>query len=314
MTNKETVGVFDDKERLKHHPILLIGGNGNVGTGIISGLRLELSNESIVVASRQTATPCDITDIDSIHRTIEAIKPSIIFHLAAATDVNGCEKDPDTAWKLNFEGTKNLLSAAGHTPIVMFSTDFVFDGESDISRRETDQPNPQSVYGMSKFAAECLFMDSNNPGYIARISYPWYRRSVHLSKPGIKDTPYWIFSSLIEGKNINVYRNVVGNWTSMDYLGKNILSLTQRMMHSKQKLIHLGGKPHTVSQVASALAGAVRSMTSSPGGITEIDAVYEENKIAKRPEKGGLNCQLSRSLGYKQPDIIQSIVDGEYFE
>jgi dTDP-4-dehydrorhamnose reductase len=314
MASKETTGVFDDKEHLKHHPILLIGGNGNVGTGILSGLKTDIPQECIKVASRHGEVKCDITDAESLKRTIESVRPSIIFHLAAATDVNGCERDPDTAWKLNFDGTKNLVKAAGHTPIVMFSTDFVFDGESDIPRREVDQPNPQSVYGMSKFAGECIMLDSGNPGFIARISYPWYKLSTHTRLQTIKDTPRWIYQSLVAGNNINVYKNVMGNWTSMDYLGTNILNLTQKMITNNYKIVHLGGYSYSVSQVAYALQKVVTRVSSTPGNITEVLAVPEEHRIAKRPEKGGMNCQLSRDMGYKQPDIIELIGSGRYFE
>ncbi|MCK4463853.1 MAG: dTDP-4-dehydrorhamnose reductase, partial [Candidatus Omnitrophica bacterium] len=99
---------------------------------------------------------CDITDRD---RTVEAItnaKPDLIIHAAAWTDVDGCERDPAKARKINVNGTENVALSASDLgiPLVYISTDFVFDGDKKSPYTEKDRPKPICIYGKSKLEGE----------------------------------------------------------------------------------------------------------------------------------------------------------------
>jgi dTDP-4-dehydrorhamnose reductase len=72
----------------------------------------------------------NINDPEAIEKVFEKEKPDTVIHTAAWTDVDGCEKDPEKARKINVEGTVNVAEAAGKysAALVYISTDFVFDG------------------------------------------------------------------------------------------------------------------------------------------------------------------------------------------
>ena len=78
------------------------------------------------------------------------------MHTAAWTDVDGCEGDPDRAWRVNALGTRNVAEAARlvGARVCYVSTDYVFDGTADRPYIEWDDTNPLSVYGRSKLAGE----------------------------------------------------------------------------------------------------------------------------------------------------------------
>ena len=76
----------------------------------------------------------------------------LVLHAAAWTDVDGAETDPEGALAVNERGTANV--AALGAPVVVFSSDYVFDGTKRAPYVESDVVNPQSAYGRSKLAAE----------------------------------------------------------------------------------------------------------------------------------------------------------------
>ena len=98
----------------------------------------------------------DISDTGSVFDTINRVRPEMVIHCAAMTDVDGCERDPDAAYKINAVGTWNLACACASIdcPIAYVSTDYVFDGEKGAPYTEFDTPNPISAYGASKLAGE----------------------------------------------------------------------------------------------------------------------------------------------------------------
>jgi dTDP-4-dehydrorhamnose reductase len=93
------------------------------------------------------------------------LRPLLVLHAAAWTDVDGAEGDPDGAARVNVDGTRNIVSFGA--PVVFFSTDYVFDGLKGEPYVETDAPNPLSVYGRTKLAGEREVRE----GWIVRSSW-----------------------------------------------------------------------------------------------------------------------------------------------
>ncbi|MEW6189276.1 MAG: dTDP-4-dehydrorhamnose reductase [Actinomycetota bacterium] len=98
----------------------------------------------------------DVTDFARVTEVIGDLSPDMVIHAAAYTDVDGCELNPDKAFKVNALGTQNVAVACQKTTSIMLyiSTDFVFDGRKTEPYTEFDTPNPISVYGSSKLAGE----------------------------------------------------------------------------------------------------------------------------------------------------------------
>lgn len=98
----------------------------------------------------------DITKIEDVKRVLSENKPDFVIHCAAYTNVDKAEEDKDTAYKINYEGTKNIATVCKELEIIplYISTDYVFDGTKEGKYLPTDIPNPQSVYGASKLKGE----------------------------------------------------------------------------------------------------------------------------------------------------------------
>jgi dTDP-4-dehydrorhamnose reductase len=100
----------------------------------------------------------DVADMKETARVIKRHKPDIIIHLAAETDVDRCERDPNYAYIINSIGTYNIALAAKEVKakLVYISTSGIFDGEKGSPYVESDLPNPQNYYGHSKYLGEIV--------------------------------------------------------------------------------------------------------------------------------------------------------------
>jgi len=115
----------------------------------------------------------DVTDGAGILKIILKIKPDVVIHTAAWTDVDGCELDKTRAYKVNSQGTKNIVSACNKNKAILIyiSTDFVFDGKKKLPYKETDSPKALSVYGDSKLRGEEAVMEGLKRYFIIRTSW-----------------------------------------------------------------------------------------------------------------------------------------------
>jgi dTDP-4-dehydrorhamnose reductase len=98
----------------------------------------------------------DITDAAAVDAAVEEHRPDVVYHLAAATNVDRCEQEPDQAYLVNALGTQNVaLACRRHdAELVYVSSAQVFDGEKHDPYHEFDSVGPVTVYGRSKLAGE----------------------------------------------------------------------------------------------------------------------------------------------------------------
>lgn len=115
----------------------------------------------------------DITDPGKTLSAIREAKPDYLIHPAAYTDVDGCENDHLTAYRVNAVGTKNVALACReiHCPVIYISTDYVFDGTKNEPYVESDAPNPINEYGLSKLDGERFVSSLTDSFYIVRTSW-----------------------------------------------------------------------------------------------------------------------------------------------
>jgi dTDP-4-dehydrorhamnose reductase len=119
----------------------------------------------------------DITDPTSLVGTVVEFRPDVVIHGAAMTDVDGCEQNPDLAFRVNVLGTHNVALACGRcgAAMVHVSTNDVFDGKLGRPYYEWDTPSPQSVYARSKAAAEFYVRTLLHRFYIVRTAWLYAR-------------------------------------------------------------------------------------------------------------------------------------------
>ena len=130
--------------------ILLTGKDGQVGFA----LQKKLASVGEVIATDRNEL--NLENSYAIITFIEKIKPDIIINAAAYTNVDKAESEIELARKVNTVAPKVLAEKAFQLdiPIIHFSTDYVFDGLKNEPYVETDQTNPQSVYGQTKWEGE----------------------------------------------------------------------------------------------------------------------------------------------------------------
>jgi dTDP-4-dehydrorhamnose reductase len=115
----------------------------------------------------------DVTRADDVRRAIHTAAPDLVLHLAAATDVDRCEKEPEWARRSNALGTENVARACEGTGAVLVyvSTGAVFSGEKAEPYVESDQPAPVNVYAQAKLDGEHAVAAQVPRHFIARAGW-----------------------------------------------------------------------------------------------------------------------------------------------
>jgi dTDP-4-dehydrorhamnose reductase len=132
--------------------VVVTGAQGQVGREVVSRFS-RLPRTKVVGLSH---AECDVGDFHQVMQRIVPLGPRLIVHAAAWTDVDGCEKEPDRAFRDNTLAVRHVRLAAeeAEADLIHLSTDYVFDGASRSPYREWDAPNPLSIYGASKLGGE----------------------------------------------------------------------------------------------------------------------------------------------------------------
>ncbi len=144
---------------------LLTGGRGLVGTPLAA--RLAASGHAVHVADLPET---DVTDAASVAAAFDAARPDVVVHLAAWTDVDGCEGDPERAEHVNAEGARLVAAAAAArgARVLYVSTDYVFDGRAAEPYVEEHPTAPLSAYGRSKLHGELAVRELVPAAWIVR--------------------------------------------------------------------------------------------------------------------------------------------------
>ena len=240
---------------------------------------------------------CDIIDRKALEKLIGKIRPDVVIHAAAQTDVDGCELEPKKAYRINSEGTKNVALACKEygAVLIYISTDFVFDGKKRTPYKETDKPNPISVYGDSKLKGEEAVRKALKKFFILRTSWLYGKCGKNFV-----DT---ILANAKSGKPLRVVDDQVGSPTYTKDLAKAIHLLlnkirVQRTEYREQRcgIYHISN-----SGIVSwyDYARGILKLVKSPAKIVPISS-EELDRPARRPAMSVLdNSKFERSTRFK---------------
>lgn len=144
----------------------VIGANGQLGADIVAAFR----------RAGHAVTPLhhadlEVTNQDACRRVLEATGAQLVINTAAMHHVEQCENDPERSFAVNGTGPRNLalVSRDLEFTLVHFSSDYVFDGATNVPYREIDLPRPLNVYGTTKLAGEHFVASLAPRHFVVRV-------------------------------------------------------------------------------------------------------------------------------------------------
>lgn len=148
--------------------VMIIGADGQLGTDLVRVFQSETNWEIIPTTIRDF----DITQADQCERMITTHSPDVLINTAAYIQVDLCEKELETAFRVNVFSQKHLTDLCRQNKVryCLLSTDYVFDGGKGTPYTEEDIPNPANMYGVSKLAGEQVVRYNMDSYFIVRVS------------------------------------------------------------------------------------------------------------------------------------------------
>ena len=278
--------------------ILVTGSAGLIGTQIVKDL---LDNHKQVYSCYNKTKPelgiithLDLTKKDDIVNTMNRIKPDVVIHLGAMTDVELCETETELAKKINTDATEILAleSEKYNTFFVYMSTDYVFDGKVGM-KKENDKTNPINFYGKSKLDGERVFKKITTPNVIVRTSTPFGLHSKKIS------FPIWVKKNLELEKEISV---VVNQYTSPSYvpnISKMIIEIIERKITG---IIHLAGATK-ISRYDFAVQ--ISKIINVNKQFLKLTKMNQMDWKAQRPADSSLSVSKANKILKNKPEKIE---------
>jgi len=236
----------------------------------------------------------DIGDHEAVMRTVPALRPEAILHLAAFTDVDGCETDPARASRDNALGTQHVALAARACGAILLyvSTDYVFDGSKGGPYDELDAPNPISVYGRSKLAGERFVRDLVPEHMIVRTG--------QLFGGGV-DYVSGAVARLRVGETVGGIADRVGSPTFVPHLASRILPV---LLTGRFGTYHLAGSEATTWCDLLRRACAIGGL---PGNVDPQEAA-SLGLAAPRPANAALTSAYLPHLGIEPMPALDGAI------
>lgn len=254
--------------------ILLTGSTGQLGQAV----REVFSTHDVVPLAAR------LEDSDALEAEIRKARPDWVLHAAAFTDVDGCERDPVQAARINVEATTRIATTARDVDARMLyvSTDYVFDGTRG-GYREEDDTAPASVYGKTKLAGEeATRAVLEEHALVARTSVVY--------GPHKRNFVTWLIDALSKGEIVRVVHDQRVSPTYTADLARMLLALIE---HGAQGIWHTaGGSTLTRLEMAHEIA---RVFDLDPAPIRSVDSASLA-WVAPRPHDSTLDVTKMRRL------------------
>lgn len=241
-----------------------------------------VSRHAPTVAGGGSHVLCDLTDAQATQRMMDAVKPEVVIHAQALSDVDRCELEPEAAQALNVRTTAHVCNALANTGawLIALGTDYVFDGIKGRPYTEADAPHPVSVYGQSKLAAEELVRRYAR-GVVVRVST--------LFGPGRANFCDTIVQRLTRGERIEAFRDQTTSPTYTDDVAEGVEQLLRVFVAEKgerhPRLYHMtnaGGC--TRVEFATQVAANLRKDAS----LIRAISIRDQQRPAPRPAYSAL--------------------------
>jgi dTDP-4-dehydrorhamnose reductase len=205
--------------------VVVTGAAGMLGRAVMEYVPQGVAAIGVTRADGDLALRC------GVERAVVAQRPDTVIHVAAYTDVDGCERDPARAWRDNALATRLVCQACESlgARLVYVSTDYVFDGRACEPYDEGAATNPLNVYGETKLAGEMVAASVEN-SLIVRTQW--------LFGPGGRNFVAAILKRALDGEEMRAVADQTGCPTYTRHLAR---AIWQAAMSDHRGTVHIAG-------------------------------------------------------------------------
>ena len=299
--------------------ILITGSNGLLGQKLVYNLikrndiqiiATSCGENRLVEKEGYIYESLDITNKTDIEKIFTKYKPDVVINTAAMTNVDACETRRDECWALNVTAVQNIVDSLTYIAdinseekkesphFIHLSTDFIFDGQKGTEYVETDIPNPQSYYALSKYESEKIVQKSKIKWAIVRTIII-YGIVDNMSRSNIV---LWAKDTLSKGQKINVVDDQFRSPTLAEDLAEGCIAIVDKRATG---IYHLSGSEtmsilELVYKVADYWKLDKSLITPSKSDIL--------NQAAKRPPYTGFIIDKAKhDLGYNPHSFMEGL-------
>ena len=273
--------------------ILITGAFGQIGTAVSRKLetQFDVIRTGRNLPGRQKGHLLDVRDKILVQNIIDVVAPDLIINLAALTNVDDCELNPDLAKEINIAGVQHLCDAFSGK-IIHLSTDYVFNGVNGPYSEESTVA-PINVYGETKLASERILLNEN-PNHLILRGNVIYGDSTTTHASFFN----WVVNSLKNSIEIKVVNDQINNPTWVD----SMADIISHCIHQKLSGIFHWGDADLLSRYNFAVKIADKFELDKK--LIHPITTPELDQPAARPLKSGLNSnKLVGLLKVVQPAI-----------
>jgi nucleoside-diphosphate-sugar epimerase len=232
--------------------ILVTGATGQIGSELVPELRKIYGSNNVIVGVHSRPPPSDLTsgpiekvdvaDKQSIEKAVTQYNVDTIYHMAAILSSAG-EKDPWLAWKVNMDGTYNILETAReHNLVRVFCPSSIAAFGPETPRENTPQDTvlrPRTMYGLTKVAGEllCNYYFNKFGLDVRGVRYPGIISNKTLPTGGTTDYAVEIFYEAIKNGKYQCFLRE-DSYLPMMYMPDCIKATVDLMNADLKKLKH----------------------------------------------------------------------------
>jgi len=286
--------------------IFITGGSGFIGQRLNAELSKKheiltqyLSNEGN--CGKFNSVKADITNTKILEKIISEFKPDAIIHTAAVSKPGVAEKlGEERVRKINVDASATLarLAEKHSARIFFFSTDLVYDGETPPFKKETEPPNPLSLYARSKAEAEKKIAENTENHVILRIALHF-----GFSVAGAKSHFSEVYENLLQNKHVKLFDDQFRTPLEATQSAKMLARLLETDV--KNEIVNFGGKErvsrYELGEILAEVCGFDKNLLEK----ISLDAVNAQNKV----RDVSMNTEKLETFGIERISLEESIYE-----
>jgi len=267
--------------------ILVLGCNGQLGRCLND--QLTNTEHEVTYTSREQI---DIANFKVTKRKILELSPELIINATAYTAVDKAQKDQATANLINHVAVKNIADICSQQGcwLVHVSTDYVFDGNSNIPYKEDDEANPQGVYGQTKLKGELAIQASGCKYIIIRTAWVFSEYGNNFLKTMLRLGA--------ERDELSIVVDQIGCPTYAQDIARSIISIFPHLYLEKdiQGIYHFcGDKPCSWNHFAKVIFSEAKILGARIPNLLKSINTIDYPTPATRPAYSVLDCSKIKS-------------------